>query len=181
MLLVVKFVLIQKRRSKLLYQINTISNELDFEKGTMFSRLNVACLIIEKDGTIRWFNDAFKTCFLIDNNTDVKNIKELIRKDNIEKLLGACGYRIKVDSRYFSIYSNAFEFENDSAYLLYFFDETKLRQTEKEYYDSRPSICLTSLDNSAEVYQNFKESECAEIFSQVDKILDDWTNQYGGL
>lgn len=179
--LTVKLIIVERKKKKLLYQIKAVSDELSFETGKAFSRLQIPCAVIEADGLIRWFNDAFKVSFLVDYNTEILNIKELVRKEKIEKLTQACGYRIKIDSRYFAIFSNNIKFEDDDVYLLYFFDETKLRQVEKEYYDSRPSILLTALDNASEVYQLFKESECAEIFSQIDKLLDDWAGRYGGL
>ena len=57
----------------------------------------------------------------------------------------------------------------------------KIVTTEKEYYDSRPSIMLTVIDNADEIYQNFKESECAAIFSKLEQLIDSWANSYGAL
>ena len=82
---------------------------------------------------------------------------------------------------YFSVYSNKFSVEDEEFYLLYLFDETNLRNVEKEYIDTRPCIMLTVLDNADEVYKNFKESDCAAIFTKVEQMIEQWVNSYGGL
>lgn len=176
-----KFVYYKKVREKLLYKINTVSTELDFSNGKAFEKLAVPCVVVESDGSIIWFNGSFREQFDISNQTKALNLKQLIHRDSIDKLLLGRGFKIKVDNMFFSVYSNDIELTDETIYLLYFFDETKLRITEKEYYDTRPAIMLSVIDNADEIYQNFKESECAVIFSRIEGLIDDWVSSYGGL
>ncbi|MBR5826621.1 MAG: DHH family phosphoesterase [Clostridia bacterium] len=176
-----KYVYYKKVREKLLYKINTVSTELDFSNGKAFEKLVVPCVVIEADGSIIWFNGSFKEQFNISNQTKALNLKQLIHRDSIDKLILGRGFKIKVDNMFFSIYSNDIELTDETIYLLYFFDETKLRITEKEYYDTRPAIMLSVIDNADEIYQNFKESDCAVIFSRIEGLIDDWVSSYGGL
>ncbi len=176
-----KFSYTKKKKEKILYQVKMFSKLLDFEDAQAFNKLTVACCVIEESGNILWLNDKFSESFSLDENTPLSNIRSILKRDNIEKVIAGRGFHIKVGTKYFSIYSNDIETENGMNYLLYFFDETRLRLTEKEFYDSRPSIMLTVLDNSGELYQNFKESECAAIFSEVQQLIDNWVTSYGGL
>lgn len=171
----------KSEKEKLLYKIRTVSSELDFSEGKAFERLSVACTVIEEDGTIIWFNDSFKNDFHIDENIKTANLKEIIRRDNLEKLIIGYGFKLKVEDLYFSVYSSEIDLGDEKIYLLYFFDETNLRRTEKEFLDTRPSIMLTVIDNADEIYQNFKESDCAAIFSRAEQIIDDWATSYGAL
>ena len=157
-------------KEKLLHKVKTVTDELNFEHGKAFSVLSVPCIVIEKDGAIIWFNDSFR-----------ENFKELIRKDNIEKLLQGRGFRLRADNLYFSVYSNEFNVDGEEFYLLYLFDETELRLIEKEFIDTRPCIMLTVLDNADEVYNNFKESDCAAIFTKTEQMIEQWVGSYGGL
>lgn len=168
-------------KNKLVFQANEISSLLDYENGKAFNTLTVACCVVDKGGEILWFNQTFKNSFRIDEKTQKVHITKLLKKDSIEKILLGRGFRVKVDSRYYSIYSSEIKEENNSLYLLYFFDETKLRLTEKEFYDTRPSIMLSVIDNADEIYQNFKESDCAAIFSKLERMIDDWASSYGAL
>ena len=168
-------------KEKLLYKVKTVTDELDFKQGKAFEVLNVPCVVIENDGDIIWLNDSFKNTFKVTPEYTFTNIKELIRKDNIEKLLAGDGYRLRADNMYFSVFSNKFTVDNEDFYLLYLFDETELRLTEKEFIETRPCIMLTVLDNADEVYNNFKESDCAAIFTKTEQMIEQWVNSYGGL
>ena len=168
-------------KEKLLYKVKTVTDELDFKQGKAFEALSVPCVVIENDGEIIWLNESFRKTFEVTPEYTFTNIKELIRKDNIEKLLAGEGYRLRADNMYFSVFSNKFTVDNEDFYLLYLFDETDLRLTEKEFVETRPCIMLTVLDNADEVYNNFKESDCAAIFTKTEQMIEQWVNSYGGL
>ncbi len=169
------------RRTKLLNQINTVSEELNFENGKAFETLTVPCVVIEENGTIIWLNDSFRQSLDIDEASTEKNIRQIIKCENIDNLLIGRGFSLNVDNKYFSVYSNEIPIDNETVYLLYFFNQTDLRLIEKEYYASRPSIMLTVLDNAGEIYQSFKETDCAAIFSRIEQIIVDWASAYGAL
>ena len=168
-------------KEKLLYKIKTVTDELNFEQGKAFEVLSVPCVVVENDGEIIWHNDSFKKTFKISDEYTFTNIKDLVRKDNIEKMLKGEGYRLRADNMFFSVYSNNFCVDNEEFYLLYLFDETELRLTEKEFNETRPCLMLTVLDNADEVYNNFKESDCAAIFTKTEQMIEQWVNSYGGL
>lgn len=169
------------RRTKLLNQISTVSEELDFENGKAFETLTVPCVVIEEDGTLIWFNDSFRQSLDIYEASTEKNIKQIIKSDSIDNLFVGRGYSLNVDNKYFSVYSSEIPLDDEIIYLLYFFNQTDLRLIEKEYYASRPSIMLTVLDNAGEIYQSFKESDCAAIFSRIEQLVVDWASSYGAL
>ena len=168
-------------KQKLLYNVKTVAETLDFEQGKAFEKLKVACAFAEEDGTVIWLNESFVNTFCIDKNTPLVSLKELLKKESLTKVFEGKGFRVKVDNQCFAVYSSLINLEDTNAYLLYFFDETKLRLTEKEYYESRPSIMLSVIDNANEIYQNFKESDCAAVFSKLEQMIDDWASGYGGL
>lgn len=176
-----KYIYHIEKKEKLLYKVKTVTDELNFEQGKAFEVLSVPCVVIEKDGSIIWLNESFRDTFKLTADYTITNFKDLIRKDNIEKLLMGKGYRLRADNLYFSVYSNEFSVDGEDFYLLYLFDETELRITEKEYIETRPCIMLTVLDNADEVYNNFKESDCAAIFTKIEQMIEQWVNSYGGL
>lgn len=181
-LFVIKLQYEKRVKEKLLYQVETVADELDFERGEAFKKLSVACAVIENDGRIVWINESFKKTFSIDEKTPLCNIRTIIKREgSIDRIIDGKGFKIKVNLQYFAVYSSAVPIDDEKLYLLYFFDETKLRLTEKEYYDSRPSIMLSIIDNSNEIYQQFKESDCASILGRIEQEIDNWVTSYGGL
>lgn len=180
-MLIGKFVYYKAKKEKLLSQIKAVSDEIDFEQGKAFEQLSVPCCVIEEDGKFIWLNGAFEEYFNITAASTIKSIGELVNKESIEKLLIGRGYRIRIGNQYFSVYSSEILAVDEKVYLLYFFDETKLRLTEREYYDSRPSVMLCVIDNVDEIYQNFKDSECTAIVGAVEQMIEEWVSSYGGL
>ncbi len=176
-----KYLYFKKKKSKLLYQVKTVSEELNFEEGKAFESLAVACSVVDEKGNIVWVNDKFIETFSLTDKVSCSNINQIVKKNSFDKILLGDGARIRVGNLYFSVFSSPINLKNEIVFLLYFFDETKLRLTEKEYYDSRPSVILTVLDNADEVYESFKESECASIFGELEQIIDGWATSYGAL
>ncbi len=176
-----KYFYYKTKHEKLLFRVKTVTDELTFSEGKAFEILTIPCVVIEKEGTIIWFNDSFKGTFKISDDISVSNLKELLRKNNIDKLLEGRGHKLKTSGMYFSVYSSEIKVEEEDIYLLYFFDETELRITEKEFLDTRPSIMLTVIDNADEIYTDFKESDCAAIFSKTEQMIEQWAGAYGGL
>lgn len=176
-----KFIYYKQKKEKLLAQVDAVSAELSFDQGKAFQALTVPCCVIEEDGRFIWFNGSFREYFNITEDSVMKSIGEIVNRDSIEKLLVGKGYRVRVDNQYFSVYSSEILAVDEKVYLLYFFDETKLRITEKEYYDTRPSIMLCVIDNADEIYQNFKDSECTAIIGAVEELIESWVASYGGL
>lgn len=176
-----KYLYFKKKKSRLLYQIKTVSDELKFEEGKAFEALAVACCVVEESGDIVWINDKFAETFALSDNDSYTNLEQIVKKNSLDKIFLGDGTKIRVGNLYFSVFSSPINLENEIVFLLYFFDETKLRITEKDYYDSKPSVILTVLDNADEIYENFKESECATIFSEIDQLIDGWAASYGAL
>ena len=54
-------------KQKLLYNVQTVAETLDFEQGKAFEKLKVACAFAEEDGTVIWLNESFVNTFCIDN------------------------------------------------------------------------------------------------------------------
>ncbi len=176
-----KYLYYKARHEKLLFRVKTVTDELTFSEGKAFEILSVPCVVVEKDGSIIWLNESFKSVFRIEEDMALSNLKELLRKNSIDKLLEGRGCKVRTDGMYFSVFSSEIKVEEEYVYLLYFFDETELRITEKEFLDTRPSIMLTVVDNADEVYADFKESDCAAIFSKTEQMIEQWASSYGAL
>ncbi len=176
-----KFAYHKNKREKLLHKIQTVSEELQFDKGIAFQKLTVACVAIESDGSIIWFNNKFSETFSIDKTVKKTNITEFTGEDDLQFLKAGLGYNLRVGNQYFSVYSNDIMADDEQVFLLYFYNETEYRNLEKHFNETRPSVMVTVIDNAGEIYQNFKESECASIFSLAESMIEQWAAGFGCL
>ncbi len=171
-----------KKNARLMSKISTVYDELNFGPGKAFDKLTVPCVVVEKDGTIIWFNSSFSCDFEVTRESKDAKIQFLLKMESIDEMLEGRGYSVFANNHYFSVFTNEIDIgDGETIYLIYFFNQTELKQTEKKYLDSRPSVMLTVIDNADEVYQNFKESDCTSIFSYTEQMIDDWASSYGCL
>ena len=170
------------KKERLLSQAQAMTEALNLETGNAFAELSVPCVVVNEGGAVLWLNPAFQTAFSLGKKTRAVDLKLLLKADQLEPLFEGRGFHVHAGSGYYSVFSSRLPRKDGGAnYLLYFFDETGLRKTEQAYNASRPSVILTMLDNAADLYQEFRESECASIFSAIEEMLDDWAASYGAL
>lgn len=180
-LFALRFLYQKSIKEKMLFKVKAVEENFDYKTGKAFSSLTVPCVVVYEDGEILWFNDTFRDQFSITSKTPAQNLKVLLKREKLDRVLEGRGFKVRIGNRYYAIYSNEIELENEKNYLLYFFDETELRLTEKEYYESRPSVMLALIDNADEIYQEFKESACTAILSALEQMVEDWVTSFGGL
>lgn len=68
-----------------------------------------------------------------------------------------------------------------ALYVLYYVDNTHLKEIAEEYALSRPAVMMVYIDNVEEVMQDIRDSERAQITGRVETILEDWVGATSGI
>lgn len=71
--------------------------------------------------------------------------------------------------------------DDETVYVLYFSDNTELKDVAKEYNESRPVVLMLCIDNLDEATADMRESARARIAGQIETILDEWIVHSGGI
>ena len=64
---------------------------------------------------------------------------------------------------------------------MYFFDETKNIELEKEYEESQICVGIIMIDNFEEINQRLDDEEKPILLAQIEKNLYDWASNFEGL
>ena len=70
---------------------------------------------------------------------------------------------------------------DDGNFVLYFCENTALKEIAAEYTASRPVALLICIDNLEEAARNLREGERTRIAGQIETMLDDWISRPGGV
>lgn len=70
---------------------------------------------------------------------------------------------------------------DETVFVLYFSDNTELKDTAAEYTASRPAVLMLCIDNLEEATADMRESARARIAGQIEMMLDEWIVQSGGI
>ncbi len=168
--------------SHIVSRVKSLSGELDTKENSNLSRAPFLVAAFDESGEVFWFNDAFASDFFPDGKTQSENIADILALSSFEDVLTSDRVYNSDTGRQYSANCREYISENGKReFILYLYDDTELKNTEKKYNDTRLSVVLVRVDNADELYQNFKESECGAIFGRIEEIISSWAAKYGSL
>lgn len=139
-------------------------------------RFGFPVAVAGEEGDVIWYNSAFAGVFCKDVEAYGVPVSAIISNKSVEELCGSKGGNIEVGNTKFTVYANPLE----RGYVLYFFDDTRLKNIESEYYASRQSVAMIVLDND-DAFEDDDEDEITRITVQVESLLNKWAAEYNGL
>ncbi len=175
-LLILTFVAFKLRANKLRESLNIIKKFVDESEKT--EKLPMPTVVTDKAGDIVWCNELFLTTLLRENSVNTGNISEIIGGVTPLALAqSADGFDTEYEDRKYTVYSEKVD-EEKGLVMSFFIDDTYLKDTAEEYYETRPVVMQLKLDNLDEIYKNYRNSECEVISGELERILEIWAANY---
>ena len=161
------------------YVRDTVKSAVAGTRGvnkTYLERLGFPVAVVGEDNEVLWYNSAFGAALCKEADLQGMAVTSLISRHSVEQLCGSKGGNVEIGERKFTVYANPL----DKGYVLYFFDDTHLKNIEHEYYESRQSVAMVVLDND-DAFDDDDEDEINRITSQVESALNKWAAENNGL
>ncbi len=161
------------------YVMSVVRTTVSKTKGVdkkYLERFGFPVATVGSDKEILWYNSEFAKVFCKDVQVHGVPATALLGGHDVEELCVNEGCNIEMADRKFTAYANTLE----RGYVLYFFDDTELKDIEREYYDSRLSLALVVLDND-DAFEDDDEDELTRIVVEVESTLNKWAAEYNGL
>lgn len=184
------FVFIRINRIKGVQEyLNIIALQNSSTSTDAIRSLPIPMMISQIDGSIMWYNDMFAQAFCQKSLFDVP-IQEVITElkwsdvlkstDRIELNVHYQGHHYQVVG---NIVSAAQSEDEEKVYtvILYFIDMTEKEQIETRYTAEKTDIAIISIDNYDEILQKMDDSERQQTIAQIDKHINEWVSQSGGV
>ncbi len=140
-------------------------------------RFGFPVAVVGENEEILWHNSAFTTKIAKDVPMFAMPVSSIIKGRSVAELCSSDGADVEVEETKFTVYANPL----DKGFVLYFFDDTYYKDTEREYLDSRQSVALVVLDNRESFENGEDEDEPARVALQVESMLQKWAAEYNGL
>lgn len=153
----------------------TVSKTKGVDKKYL-ERFSFPVATVGSDKEILWYNSEFAKVFCTDVQVHGVPVSAILGGRSVEELCSSKGCDIEMGDSKFTVYANPLE----RGYVLYFFDDTELKNIEREYYDSRQSLALVVLDND-DAFKDDDEDELTRIVVEVESTLNKWAVEYNGL
>ena len=161
--------------------ITKTSKKFDFTNTKVLSDYPFPVAVCDESGYITWYSERFINEISLGEITASEKISRYLggrKHDSIDddEEVGAF-----VNGKYYTVYTVRYVSGGKNYCGFYYFDNTSLRQTETEYYESRPYAVLIELDNLDDSRSDFKDSERTEIKSQIEAALDNWSESFDSV
>ncbi|MBR7091578.1 MAG: DHH family phosphoesterase [Clostridia bacterium] len=133
------------------------------------------------DGEVLWYNDEFLRQVLACRDAFGAPAAQILPEVDLNTLAEQPFVDIALDGRQYTVYVSPLRVRDTKLFVLYYFDNTQLKEIAQEYGLSRPSVMMLYIDNVDEVLQTARESERAQILGQVENLLEDWVGETTGI
>ncbi len=168
-----------KRRYKKF--LHKTAKKLDYTDQKVLSNAPFPVAVCDEDGVIAWCSERFLNEIAKGEITSAENITAYSNGTDIHSIVNRDNNCVLVDGRYYTLYTISYRSSGKGYSAVYYLDNTSLKKTEIEYFDSRPYAVLIEMDNLDDSRSDFRESELAEIRSRIEGEIDNWADSYDSV
>lgn len=137
-------------------------------------------LIVDKNRTVIWVNDAFSKQLFSESESFGLNISELFMV-NFDMMFHEQGTIVRIHERYFVAKAVRPENDPDNFAMIFLNDETEFKNLQKEHTLSHPSVLIISVDNYDDALQNSRASEKSTIVGEIERLVEDFVDSTTGI
>lgn len=157
------------------------SKKLDFTDQKVLSNFPFPVAVCDAEGYIAWCSSRFMNEISLGEITAADKISKFSGGIKADDMISGEEASVFVNGKYYTVYSVKYVSGGKEYCAFYYLDNTTLKETELEFFNSRPYAVLIELDNLDDSRSDFRDSERTEIKSRIEAVLDDWSESYNSV
>ncbi len=155
--------------------LTKIAARLNGENRQALERFPLPTVAANADGAIVWYNTAFREQVLQGNDIYGVSLTQLIDGYTVDEIYKKKALDADYAGKKYNVYVSAAESQDaEHAVLLYFADNTRLKQIAEEYVASRPVVLSVFIDNLEELSTTVRDRERMQLAGEVEVLLENW-------
>lgn len=161
--------------------LRAVGQSLTAGQQDLMTGFPIPAMVCDADGEIHWCNDSAAEQVLQGENSYRMNIHTILSGVNVTVPCPAAGYETEYREKSFVAYTAPVGGNETEFYMVYFFENTRLKRYTQEYFDSRPSIMLILVDNYEELQQSLKDNDRTRLMGDIEYTIGKYVSDNGGL
>lgn len=159
--------------------LTEMKSQINITERDSLYKFPAPAAIIDKEGKIIWYNIAFNERIYEHDafGMDIERLTGISVEKALESHEGAVDY-FSGDYRITAVVTDK---ENTDLTLICFEDVRDYLRLKKEVDEKRPVVMMIMVDNYDDLFSDIKESEKAHINIQIDKVMEGFSEESGGL
>lgn len=180
MVLVIIFISMRNVQRDVQNILSKTARGLDSANKESLDAFPLPVAVSSKAGELVWYNERFRESVLSGRDLYGQPLRSVASGLNIEHFTTpGASVDLTVGSRKYTVYGGVAE--RGSLYVLYWVDNTELKDLAYEYNESRPAVAIIMIDNYDDLMQNAREGEKADVVSAIEKHLLQWVSETTGF
>lgn len=160
--------------------LSAVGQTLTAGQQEAMERFPIPTMACGSDGEIYWCNDSAIEQVLNGENNYGMNLQAILGNVNVTVPCPVGGYETEYREKSFVVYTAPVKSAENDLYMVYFFENTRLKRYTQEYFDSRPSIMLILVDNYEEL-QSLKDNDRTRLMGDIEYTIGKYVSDHGGL
>lgn len=174
---IIRFRFIRRDSFRLLGEI---AKRLDTSDREVLNRFPLPVLVVGEKREILWYSESFRAHVLGDYDLYGSSLDEISRTP-VESFYLPNGVDLSYGGKHYTAFGFHSEAHKLPVDILYFVDNTMLKNIAQEYRLSRPCVMILVIDNYDELVQNAKESEKSQILGEIDGVIEQYFSETNGF
>jgi len=160
--------------------LKTIAQGLETVHRETLSSLPLPVMVVDGEGTLVWYSDRFYEEVLGKEDVQPDFYTALVPIPPVKLMEGGI-VEVSHKGKHYSVFAMYSDTPKNDLYTLYFFDISATKALYSQYESTRPIVCLVVFDNRDDLMQGSADSVSARAVADVERILESWCDQYGGM
>ena len=181
-LVTVAIVLILLRRTgkRTRVMLDEIARGIAYTGENAFMEFPVPVITVYDEKEIIWYNDLCAERVFGGRDMRGELLSDVLPTLDIGKTSPPEGYGLHYGERLYTAYVAGAWRAGHRISVIYLIDDTRLKYYANEYHYSKPSIALIMVDNYEEMMQDYKDSERAQLMSEIEHAIEQYiTDNHG--
>lgn len=157
------------------------ASRLSSKSSDVLDKHPMPVMMAGPDGSITWYNEAFRISMLKGRDVYGQKTSDVLTEEAESSLAHISRADVVFGSRMYTVYQSSYTEGGEQSRVLYFFDDTDLKQTAEEYRRSRPVVMMVAIDSVNDMSAEIPESQIASMTGTVEQELEKFASSCGAL
>lgn len=158
--------------------VQALSKGLTAEENSALNSFPLPVAVFDSADRIVWYNQKFQNDLIPLFAPQNGSICPFTGGRGLREIREQTVFSTAVGDKEFTVYFSHIDCSGRQSYALIFTEDTELKKTAKAYAQSKPVVAMVATDSADEIYRSYKESEYAEIISDIGRITENWFSEY---
>ena len=153
--------------------VKYLNKSLNGEDISSVDSFPLPCVTCDMRGNILWYNTLFDEVIGEENSKSL-SMKSFFEDFKYNTYASKKIANAEYNSKKYTAFITKVKSVSNPMLCVYFFEDTKLKDTELEYIRTRPFMMLLFIDNIEQLSRQLTDSKFASYLSGIESLIENW-------